>query len=248
MLAARRPPAARPKRRGVPRRAFFGRLFGGGEQQPAAAPAAAEEEEEVDEAVAPLPGDTREAAALRVGVLGGSRLASSPLELAYDASRDGWRAAAFHDAVDGRGPAVLVGVTKLGAVFGAYNGVGWDSVEDYRDTNDAWLFCAEGAELRDVELLEKVGPPALFDYAAQGPTFGADSLKIPLGSAPSMGSSYAVVGGGSKALNDAGSQEATSRLGSYFARRASGARSVFTTEEKGKATLTELRVYVAADQ
>lgn len=44
--------------------------------------------------------------------------------LAYDADRDGWSAASFHDKVNTYGAAVLLGRTA-GAVFGAYNPRGW---------------------------------------------------------------------------------------------------------------------------
>ena len=138
-----------------------------------------------------------------------------------------------------QGPAVLIGKTKDGVVFGGYNGVGWASVEDYRDTFSAFLFVYDEGE---VEILEKVGPPAIFDFGAQGPTFGADSLKIPLGKAPSMGSSYAAAGGGFEALGGEGSQEATSRLGCYYAGRSDGSGSLFG--EAVKVELAELRIYV----
>ena len=39
-----------------------------------------------------------------------------------------------------------------------------------------------------------MGSPAIFDFGAQGPTFGVDGLRIPLGNAPRNGSSYAGVG------------------------------------------------------
>lgn len=40
-----------------------------------------------------------------------TQLERAPLRLAYDADRDGWSAAAFHQAVDGYGAALVVAET-----------------------------------------------------------------------------------------------------------------------------------------
>ncbi len=62
-----------------------------------------------------------------------------------------------------------------------------------------------------------------------------------------MGSSYAGVGGtldlGPR--NAAGSKAARSRLGSHFARREDGGRTLFADEEGMDAQLTDLRVYIS---
>ncbi len=119
-----------------------------------------------------------------------------------------------------------------------------------------------------------MGSPAIFDYGVSGPCFGADALKIPLGLAPAnvrtdcrsasrsntllalcsdtprlarpQGSSYAVVGSSDLgAANAAGGCGARSRLGSHYARRADGGRTLFADEEGMDAQLTELRVYTS---
>ena len=120
----------------------------------------------------------------------------------------------------------------------------------------------------------QVGSPAIFDYGVNGPCFGADALRIPLGLAPQMarptrplsvarlplgygpplpdslpraqGSSYAVVGSADLgASNAAGSRAARSRLGSHYARRADGGKTLFAASEGMDAQLTELRVYTS---
>ena len=48
--------------------------------------------------------------------------------MAYDATRDGWSAVAFHTAVDSFGAALLVATTQGGAVCGGYNPKVWASV------------------------------------------------------------------------------------------------------------------------
>ena len=61
-----------------------------------------------------------------------------------------------------------------------------------------------------------------------------------------QGSSYAVVGSADLgARNAAGGRNARSRLGSHYARRADGGRSLFSDAEGMDATLTELRVYTS---
>ena len=61
------------------------------------------------------------------------------LVLAYDATRDGWTASAFHERVDGKGPTLIFGKTAKNARFAAYNPLGYFSVEDYRDCPAAFL-------------------------------------------------------------------------------------------------------------
>ena len=87
-----------------------------------------------------------------------------------------------------QGPTLLIARSEGGARFGAFNPLGFASREDYRDTNGAFLFrWADGAAPdSEPEYLAKTGSPAIFDYGANGPCFGADALKIPLGLAPQM--------------------------------------------------------------
>ena len=97
------------------------------------------------------------------------------------------------------------------------------------------------------EYLLKTGAPAIFDYSAQGPCFGADALRIPLGLAPPNGSSYAGVGGSTQLgpTHSAGIRSARSRLGSHFARREDGGGTLFRDAEGMDAELTALRCYVS---
>ena len=106
---------------------------------------------------------------------------------------------------------LLLARSEGGARFGAFNPLGFASREDYRDSNGAFLFrWPDNAAPDDPpEYLAKVrvdirsrlcwaaltshrnapyqtGSPAIFDYGANGPCFGADALKIPLGLAPTM--------------------------------------------------------------
>ena len=182
--------------------------------------------------------------ASRTNALGGLALVRC-----YDAARDGWSARAFHDKCDARGPALVLGVTTKGTRFGAYNGVGWYSVEDYRACGDAFLMSwAKGARWTYEEgvACENVSDPAIYDFGAQGPCFGSDSLQIPLGFAPKHGSSYAGVGGSFDLgeSNASGSKIAKSRLGSNFA-APSGTTMASVFSEGFEAELKDLYVFVA---
>lgn len=88
----------------------------------------------------PLDGDSEDVALLRP-LLAQTQLESVPLRLAFDSSRDGWAASAFHERVDGFGATLVVAETAGGAVVGGYNPRGWVSLgEDGRDSIAAFLY------------------------------------------------------------------------------------------------------------
>ena len=66
---------------------------------------------------------------------------------------------------------------------------------------------------------------AVIDKAEAGPQFGAEGLTIP--------------------LQPGQERLAKSRLGTYFARRADGGRSLFAAGEEKRAQLTDLKVCIA---
>ena len=191
--------------------------------------------------------ESKECSMLRQKVLKGTVLAYRKLILAYDAETDGWNAGAFHLKVDNQGPAILIAKTKRGGYFGAFNPLGWASREDYRDAFNAFLVKWPKKNSTEGEpfILEKVGGSgaAIFDFGAEGPIFGADALKIPLGRAPSMGSSYAAIGGSSLFGGGKEIKTAKSRLGSAYASPPDDTNSLFGPGEKFEAELVELRVY-----
>ena len=101
----------------------------------------------VGEDAAPVEGDAPEVASLRP-LLKQTQLEFQPLALAYDAERDGWSAAAFHEKLDGLGAAVLVLQTAGGAVCGGYNPKGWLGYGDWRDAISAFLFTWPDGDMR----------------------------------------------------------------------------------------------------
>ena len=188
-----------------------------------------------------------------VEALRGTTLAGRALEVTFDAAASGYAARAFHEACDGAGPCFVVGKTRRGARFGGFNPVGFYSVEDYRETSDAFL-CAweDDAAYRRGEPPSRVsnvlagGKAAIFDFGAQGPCFGVDALRVPLGCAPPNGSSYAGVGGTFDlgVENAAGSRVVKSRLGTYYEGFDDG-EGLFTKKEGAEAELVELLVLSA---
>ena len=172
------------------------------------------------------------------------------LTIAYDAREHGWTAKAFHERVDGKGPTLIMGKTVKGGRFAGYNPLGYFSVEDYRDCPSAFLcvFKDEQAFLNGdpsgMEIVPNVGSPAIFDFGAQGPTFGVDGLRIPLGNAPRNGSSYAGVGDATTSYGS--SKKCISRLGSHYAStRSDGITNVFAKGEKNETELRELVALVS---
>ena len=73
-----------------------------------------------------------------------------------------------------------------------YNPVGWESIDDYRATPRAFLFCSDAeadVEEREWQQCLALGPGeiAIFDNARGGPQFGAADLVIGEPLAPVMG-------------------------------------------------------------
>ena len=99
------------------------------------------------------------------------------LRRVYKASKDGWSAISFHEAVDGRGSGVVVARTIGGATFGGYNPNGWRSTDDYYTSSAAFLWCLKAGQVVKLPVLPG-GNCAVFDYATAGPCFGAADLVI----------------------------------------------------------------------
>jgi hypothetical protein len=72
----------------------------------------------LDEFAAPVMGDLEEVALFRP-LLARTQLETRPLQLVYDAERDGWSAETFHALCDRKGASVGFMGTK-GATFGMY--------------------------------------------------------------------------------------------------------------------------------
>jgi hypothetical protein len=101
------------------------------------------------------------------------------LERVYKASRDGWSALAFHEAVDGAGSGLVVVRGRNGKVFGGYNPSGWRSTDDYSISSAAFLWCLSGPSMSVIKCpILPGGNCAIFDYATAGPTFGSNDFCV----------------------------------------------------------------------
>lgn len=101
------------------------------------------------------------------------------VQCVYKASRDGWSALAFHEAVDGLGSALVVARSLGGKTFGGYNPNGFRSTDDYYTSSSAFLWCLASSNNKVVKLPVLAGGNcAVFDYATSGPCFGAADLLI----------------------------------------------------------------------
>ena len=148
-----------------------------------------------------VPGDAGPAALVRP-MLAQTLLEDRKLRVAYDASKDGWTAAAFHAKCDRLGGAVVLVETAggewgaavsrparltlpKGAVCGGYNPKGTVGFGEFRGSLAAFLFTwPDGDVSVRPTKLQKVGGAGLacVDEPEHGPKFGADSLVIPLSS------------------------------------------------------------------
>lgn len=179
-----------------------------------------------DEWALPVSTDDKEMALIRP-FLKGTNLETRALKLTYDANRNGWNAAAFHRCVDRLGGGIVVCITQSGLVCGGYNPKGWVSYGEYRGSIAAFLYVVGGKYAQNSNFpgykLQKVGGPGLaqIDLPESGPSFGADSLVIPL-----------------RAENP---RIARSKLGSYYERFPDGVSSLFGNVPSVQ--LKELRVY-----
>ncbi len=73
-----------------------------------------------DEWAEPMESDDADMKILRP-FLKNTNLESRALQLTYDANRDGWDPLSFHNAVDKKGGAIVMCVTRMGIVCGGYN-------------------------------------------------------------------------------------------------------------------------------
>lgn len=180
----------------------------------------------------PVEGDTEEMATLRP-MLKNTNLEFLRLRLAYDASRDGWSASAWHSKVNTLGPCLVVAKTKAGALCGGYAPKGFVGVGENRGSIAAFLFTwADGDTSLPVIKLQKIGGAGLatIDEPETGPRFGSDGLII--------------------RLERGAERVAMSKLGPYYEALPGGGRSIFAAGEGTKVQgsfateLTELRTYV----
>jgi len=173
--------------------------------------------------------DTDEKKKLVRQVLAQTNLERRPLVLAYSAKRDSFKASAFHEKVDKKGPAVVLCKTKTGGIFGGYNPTGWVNEGELRGSIAAFLFVFPNGDVKQRPIkLQKIGGAngAQFDDGG-GPKFGAEGLTIPLGK---LGKSISP-------------QKVYSKLGLYYENLPGGVRSILPGG-KPEDELEDLDVYV----
>ena len=109
-----------------------------------------------------------------------------------------------------------------------YNPKGWIGVGDWRDAISAFLFTwPDGETSRPATKLPKVGGSgmAIIDEQNGSPQFGPSGLCVELSK-----------------------RTARSKLGSYYAVRPDGSKTLFSAGEGGVAELSALRVYVGVGE
>jgi hypothetical protein len=79
-------------------------------------------------------------------ILQTTSLQGKSLQCAYKASKNGWSAIDFHQAVDDRGSGLVVALSRSGFLFGGFNPLGWRSTDDYFNSNAAFLWYSKGGK------------------------------------------------------------------------------------------------------
>ncbi len=154
-------------------------------------------------------------------LLKNTQLQSRPLQLVYDANRDGWNPASFHNAVDGKGASVVLATTKDGSRCGGYNPKGYASLGGARPSVAAFLFYQRGNTFQKLQKVGGGGLACARDDPGFGISFGPDGLVI--------------------GLQDGREKLAASKLGPYFERGPEDLPSLFPS---GAVELTDLKVLV----
>mmetsp|Transcript_14304 Transcript_14304/g.33302 ORF Transcript_14304/g.33302 Transcript_14304/m.33302 type:complete len:318 (-) Transcript_14304:243-1196(-) len=177
-----------------------------------------------DEWAEALATDDKNMAVLRP-MLKNTNLESRALKLTYSANRDGWNPTAFHKKVDKLGGGLVVCTTRDGLLCGGYNPKGWVGYGEARGSIAAFLFVFKTGTTDLPTKLRKVGGPSFAqqDLPEIGPSFGTDSLVIPMDkSDPKLG---------------------RSKLGSYFERFPGGGNTLFGKVRGSSVQLKDLKVY-----
>ena len=111
-----------------------------------------------------------------------TQLETRPLQVVYDANKDGYDAKIFHNQVDGKGAAVVL--AKVGGRWcGGYNPRGWASLGQARSSVAAFLYYQTGPfgnGWQKVRVARTGSMACGNDLYDDGIWFGADSFVIPL--------------------------------------------------------------------
>ena len=142
-----------------------------------------------DEWAVNIPGDEKDAdISLIRQLLAKTNLEYRPLKCLYDASKDGWKAEAFHSKVDKKGPCVVLARSTRDGVFGGYNPTGWVNYGEYRGSIAAFLFTfpaaamdSNAADLKKSQSQNAARPIKLAKIA------GAGLAQVDDGSGPKFG-------------------------------------------------------------
>jgi len=174
-----------------------------------------------------LPFEFGDAALIRP-LLKQTQLETRPLQLVYDANRDGYNARVFHQNVDGKGASVVLCKVD-GKWCGGYNPRGWASLGQARSSVAAFLFYQTGNVFgnswQKVRASRTGSMACGNDLYDAGIYFGADSLVIP--------------------LSDPNPRSISSRLGQYFEARPEGGSAQYTVLPRPAVELRcqELKVF-----
>lgn len=163
-------------------------------------------------------------------LLAKTNLQFRPLQLLYDANRDGWKSQIFHSKLDKKGPAIVLAKTATGGVLGGYNPTGWVNLGEYRGSIAAFLFVfpnVKDLRARPIKLAKISGAGLAQLDDGSGPKFGSEGLTI--------------------ALQQPRPKLVRSKLGLYYERLPDGGNSLLPDGRKDD-ELSELKVFAGVYQ
>lgn len=170
------------------------------------------------------------------GLLKNTQLQSRPLQLVYDANEDGWDAASFHKAVDGRGASMVVATDENGRLCGGYNPKGYSSLGGARPSVAAFLFYERKRNRSNDSNTNKSDTVARFQKLRKVGGGGLACARDDPGFGISFGPDALIIG-----LQEGRERLVTSKLGPYFERGPEDLPSLFSS---GATQLSELKVLV----
>ena len=148
-------------------------------------------------------------------LLKGTVLEGQALKCIYSAKKDGFSSSSFHNKMDYNPPlpTLVLLQTKSGVLCGAYNPLGWQSRDDYRESIKTFLFRINNKGEADISR-KLAGGPAVYDFGDRALWF-AEGLYVPLNekyakvrkASSGLGTSFTALPGGEGSILGGGFAE-----------------------------------------
>jgi len=117
------------------------------------------------------------------------------LKLLFRASKNGFKAAAFHTKCDNQGPTVTIVQSTKGNVFGGYSSISWSgTTANYVTDNNSFIFLVRSSRKIKAKYKCKTPGYAVYHNSVYGPVFGGGFDFCLYDNCNAVNSSYANAG------------------------------------------------------